>query len=117
MKQFLISIHHSNNYETSSETPKMAREIDLLNEEMVKAGIRIFVGGFLPSAPTKSLRLSSSGEVRVADGPYLKGDEHVGGFWVLKLASIEEAVEWGRKAAVACRAPVEVREFANPPAR
>ena len=59
----------------------------------------------------KSLRAKSNGEVLVTDGPYLETKEHVGGFWVLKAANLEEAFAWGRKAAVACRAPVEVRPF------
>ena len=47
----------------------------------------------------------------VSDGRYLETKEHIGGFWVLEVATEEEAVEWGRKAAIACRAPVEVRGF------
>jgi len=49
--------------------------------------------------------------VTVTDGPYMKGAEHVAGFWVLDVSSHEEALEWGRKATIACRAPVEVRPF------
>ena len=47
----------------------------------------------------------------VTDGPYLETKEHIGGFWVLEAADMDEALAWGRKAAVACRAPVEVREI------
>jgi hypothetical protein len=49
--------------------------------------------------------------VLVSAGPYLETSEHVGGLWVLEAADLDEALEWGRKAAVACRAPVEVRPF------
>ena len=45
------------------------------------------------------------------DGPYTETKEHIGGFWVLEAADLDEALEWGRKAAVACRGPVEVRSF------
>ncbi|MGB8867291.1 MAG: YciI family protein [Candidatus Sulfotelmatobacter sp.] len=44
-------------------------------------------------------------------GPYTETKEHIGGFWVLEAADLDEALEWGRKAVVACRAPVEVRAF------
>ena len=47
----------------------------------------------------------------ITDGPYLETKEHVGGFWILKAANLEEALEWGRKAVIACRVPVEVRPF------
>jgi len=59
----------------------------------------------------KSLRNQGDGKVQVTDGPYLETKEHIGGFWVLECASMDEAVEWGRKAVIACRAPVEVRQF------
>ncbi len=49
--------------------------------------------------------------VLATDGPYTETKEHIGGFWVLKAADLNEALAWGRKAAVACRAPVEVRPF------
>ena len=47
----------------------------------------------------------------VTDGPYTETKEHIVGFWVLKAADLNEALAWGRKAAVACRASVEVRPF------
>ena len=56
-------------------------------------------------------RAQPDGKVLVTDGPYFETKEHIGGFWVLKAADLDEALAWGRKAAVACRAPVEVRPF------
>jgi hypothetical protein len=53
--------------------------------------------------------------VRITDGPYLETKEHIGGFWLLKCANLDEALAWGRKAVIACRAPVEVREFLADP--
>ena len=89
----------------------MTRDIDALNEQMEAAGIRIFVGGLRPARDAKSMRRQTDGSVLVTDGLYLETTEHVGGFWVLEAADLDEALTWGRKAAVACRAPVEVRPF------
>jgi YCII-related domain len=50
-------------------------------------------------------------KVLITDGPYLETNEHIGGLWVLEAADMDEALAWGRKAAVACRAPVELRPF------
>ena len=47
----------------------------------------------------------------MTEGPYLESQEHVGGFWILECPSMEEAIEWGKKATVACRAGVEVRQL------
>jgi hypothetical protein len=112
MTQYLIAIHHPDGYDPAVEEDEaMHRAIDALNEEMVAAGVRIFVGGLQPETSAKSVRVQTDGTVRVTDGLYLKTGEHVGGFWVLEARDMDEALAWGRKAAVACRAPVEVRPF------
>ena len=111
MPQFLVAIHHPDDYDPSKEDAAMGRDIDVLNEEMVAAGVRVFVGGLHPARAAKSLRLKPAGNVLATDGPYLETKEHIGGFWVLEAADMDEALGWGRKAAVACRAPVEVRAF------
>jgi len=109
--KYLVAIHHPDDYDPSIEEEAMTRDIDVLNDEMVAAGVRVFVGGLYPVGRAKSLRAGSDGRVTVSDGPYLPTKEHVGGLWVLECASEEEAIEWGRKATVACRVPVEVRPF------
>jgi hypothetical protein len=109
MGQYLVAIHHPDNYDPSVEDEAMARDIDVLNEQMIAAGVRIFVGGLNRASSAKSLRAQPDGKVHITDGPYLETKEHVGGFWVLEAANLDEALAWGRKAVVACRAPVEVR--------
>lgn len=111
MPQYLVAIHHPDDYDPSLEDEAMSRDIDLLNEEMIAAGVRIFVGGLQLANSAKSLRAQPDGGVLITDGPYLESKEHVGGFWVLEVADLDEALAWGRKAVVACRAPVEVRRF------
>ena len=109
--KFLVTIHHPEDYDPSVEDEAMTRDIDALNQEMVNAGVRVFVGGLYPPSEAKSIRAKADGDVSAEVGPYLRGAEHIGGLWVLEAGSMEEAVEWGRKGAVACRAPVEVRPF------
>ena len=108
--RFLVAIHHPDNYDSSVEDEAMGRAIDDLNDEMIAAGIRLFVAGLHPAGSAKSLR-AKDGKVSVTDGPYLETKEHTGGFWVLECGSMDEALGWGRKAVIACRAPVEVREI------
>ena len=113
--QYLVAIHHPDNYDPSLEDEAMIRDIDLLNEEMEAAGVRVFAGGLQPAVKAKSLRAGPDGAVLITDGPYLEAKEHVGGFWLLDAANLDEALRWGRKAVIACRAPVEVREFLQMP--
>ena len=111
MPQYLVAIQHPEDYEPPVDAEAMMRDISALNREMIAAGVRDFAGGLQAARKAKSVRVQAGGEVVVSDGPYLEAKEHVGGLWLLKCAEMDEAVEWARKAAVACRVPVEVREF------
>ena len=116
MPQYLVAIHHPDNYDPSLEGEAMYRDIEALNLEMIAAGVRIFAGGLHPASDAKSLRAQPDGKVLVTDGPYLETKEHVGGFWILETASLDEVVAWARKGAKACRFGVEVREIFFMPA-
>jgi len=111
MPQYLVAIQHPENYDPSLEGEAMIRDIGALNDEMDAAGARFFAGGLESASHAKSLRKRPDGSVSVTDGPYLEAKEHIGGFWILACAGMDEALDWGRKAVVACRVPVEVRAF------
>lgn len=95
----------------------MVRDIDALNDEAEAAGVRLFAGGLSAASSAKSLRRQPDGKVLVTDGPYLETKEHLGGFWILEAADMDEALAWARKGAIACRAPGEVRAFLAIPER
>ena len=111
MAQYLVAIHHPDDFDPFLVTESRVRDIDVLSEEMEAAGVRMFAGGLAGASNAKSLRALPNGKVLVTDGPYLETKEHVGGFWILKAANLDEALAWGRKAVLARRAPVEVRPF------
>jgi hypothetical protein len=116
MAQYLVAIYHPDDYDPSVETEAMMEEIHALNREMIAAGARVFVAGLSPAGNAQSLRKQPGGKVLVTDGPYTETKEHIGGFWVLEAADLDEAIAWGRKAVVACRASVEVRPILSRPA-
>lgn len=110
--KFYVAIHRPNNYDHSVEiTREVMNEIDQVNDDMVDAGVRVFVGGLRSQSEAKAIHRSSDGTLTTTDGPYLETKEYIDGFWVLEVPSVEEAVEWGKKAAAACRGSVEVRPF------
>lgn len=111
MTHYLVAIHHPADHEPYSEDAATTADIDRLNAEMVAAGIRVFVGGLAPVRLARAVRHTADGSISVTDGPYIEGKEHIGGFWVLELPDMATALDWGRRAAIACRAPVEVRPF------
>jgi len=111
MPQYLVAVQHPENYDPSLEGEAMIRDISALNEEMDAAGARFFAGGLESASHAKSLRKQPDGKVSITDGPYLETKEYIGGFWILECTDMDEALAWGRKAVIACRVPVEVREF------
>ena len=111
MTQYLVAIHRPDDYDPSVEDETMLHDINVLNDEMLAAGVRIFVGGLKPPGSAMSVRPQPDGRTLVSEGPYLETSEHMGGLWILEAATFHEALEWGRRAALACRAPVEVRPF------
>ena len=111
MAQYLVAIHLPDNFDPSQSDPAMMEDIHALNRDMIADGVRLFAGGLFPASKAKSMRAERDGKLLTTDGPYLEAKEHVGGFWILECADLEQALAWGRKAVVACRAPVEVREF------
>jgi len=68
------------------------------NDEMVRAGVLVAAEGLDPD-PTSGVVVDYSSETPVVtDGPYGETKELFGGFWILNVASKEEAVEWAKRA-------------------
>ncbi len=103
MALYLVSVYRPIGFDPAPSLDAGAhREIDQLNDEMVAAGVRVFVGG---------LQLPSTATWLGPEVPPVTGDAYLDGFWVLDVAHLDEALGWGRKAGIACRALVEVRPF------
>jgi hypothetical protein len=111
MTLYLVAIYRPDDYDPSIETEETIEEIHALNREMQAAGARKLACGLSQAGSARSLRSQPDGKVLVTDGPYTETKEHIGGFWILEATDLDEAVEWGRKASVACRASSEVRQI------
>jgi hypothetical protein len=67
------------------------------NEELVKAGVLVSAEGLQPSS--KGARVRFSGKTRtVVDGPFAETKELVAGFWIFKVKSKQEAIDWVKRA-------------------
>lgn len=72
---------------------KLLTDMGNYNEELVKAGVMLAGEGLHPSS--KGVRVKFSGDNRtVTDGPFAETKELVAGFWIWKVKSMEDAVEW-----------------------
>ncbi len=75
---------------------KILAEMGKFNEELVKAGLMLAGEGLHPSS--KGARVRFSGTKRtVVDGPFAEAKELVAGFWLWKVKSLEEAIEWVKR--------------------
>ncbi|MEZ4372732.1 MAG: YciI family protein [Polyangiaceae bacterium] len=97
---------------------QLLTEMGAFNEELVKAGIMQAGEGVHPSSRGKRVLFSKSGS-RVIDGPFAETKELIAGFWLWKVDSMEQAVEWaqripnpdGQEGSVELRQVFEVEEF------
>jgi hypothetical protein len=67
------------------------------NEELVKAGVMLAGEGLTPTAKAKKVVFDGSKRT-VVDGPFTESKEIVAGFWIWQVKSIDEAVEWLKRA-------------------
>jgi hypothetical protein len=85
-------------------------EMGKYNQELVDAGIMVDGDGLHPSS--KGVRIRFSGEDRtVTDGPFAETKELIAGYWVWQVDSMDQAVEWLRRAPFDGGAEVEIRPF------
>jgi hypothetical protein len=111
MPQYLVANYLPDDFDHSTVTEARIEEIHALNRELIAAGVRKFACGISAAGSAKTLRGQLDGTVLVTDGPYTETKEHMGGFWILECADMDEALAWARKGAIACDAVGEVREL------
>ena len=76
--------------------PQLLAEMGKFNQELIKAGIVLAMDGLQPSS--KGARVKFSGKSRtVVDGPFTEAKELIAGFWIWRVKSLEEAIEWVKR--------------------
>ena len=77
---------------------QLLTEMGNYNEELVKAGIMLAGEGLHPSSKGKRVRFSGDKKTTVIDGPFAETKELVAGFWMWQVKSMDEAIEWIKRA-------------------
>jgi hypothetical protein len=92
--RFMVIVKASEESE-GGKTPsaELLADMGKFNEELVKAGILLAAEGLRPSSRGKRVRFSGPGRT-VIDGPFAETKELVAGFWLWKVKSMQEAVDW-----------------------
>ncbi len=83
------------------------------NEELVKAGVMLDGQGLTPTSKAKKVRFSGSKRT-VIDGPFAESKELVAGYWIWEVRSIDEAVEWLKRAPFDEGVEVTIRPIFSP---
>lgn len=78
------------------------------NEQLVKAGIMLAADGLQPTSKGKRVRFSGENRT-VIDGPFAETKELIAGYWIWQVRSVEEAVEWLKRAPFGGGTEVEIR--------
>src|SRR5437773_11185026 len=87
---------------------EMLTEMGKFNDELVKAGVMLAGEGLQASAKGKRVRFSG-GKRTVIDGPFTETKELIAGFWLWQVKSMDEAVEWLKRAPFDGGTEVEIR--------
>jgi hypothetical protein len=87
---------------------KILTEMGKYNEQLVKAGVMLAADGLQPTS--KGKRVKFSGETRtVIDGPFTETKELIAGYWIWQVRSMDEAVEWLKRAPFDGGMEIEIR--------
>jgi hypothetical protein len=77
---------------------KLLADMTTYNEELAKAGVMLAGEGLHPTSKGARVRFDDKGKTSVIDGPFAETKELVAGFWLWKCASLDEAINWLKKA-------------------
>jgi hypothetical protein len=95
--RFMMMVKANQEYEAGKRPPPaLIAAIGRLSEQMARAGILVQTGGLAPSAHGARVRVSG-GQVSVTDGPFAETKELIGGYAIVEVESLDDAVDLGRK--------------------
>jgi hypothetical protein len=112
----MVTLPNGHDYENGAlPSAEMVEKMTRFNEEMAKAGVMLSGEGLHPTS--KAVRIETkNGQRLVTDGPFAETKEVFGGFWMIKVNSKEEAVDWARRvpdedAVIALRQVFDMEDF------
>jgi hypothetical protein len=111
MAQYLLAVRYGDQKPSAEEFRQLCVDVPAFNAKLEDAGAFVFQGGLRSPETTATVVRQSGDDFLVTDGPYTETKEHLGGFWIIDVADLDEALGWAKLATVAARVPVEVTPF------
>jgi hypothetical protein len=81
----------------AAPSEELLTEMGSYNEELQQAGVLLDLAGLLPSAEGRRVKFAE-GNRTVIDGPFPESKQLIAGYWILQVPSMDEAVEWAKRA-------------------
>ena len=120
MPQYFLAVNHDPADDTrmaamtAEQMQEVFASVDAFNSEVKQAGAWVFAGGLHPIEASTVVDNTGDAPI-VTDGPYAESKEYLGGFWVIRAADLDEALDWAKRGSRACGGKVEVRPFQDEP--
>lgn len=124
MPQYLLSVHYVDGQgatertltEESAAAPsetamqEVFERVGAFNQRLQDNGQWVFAGGLHPP-DTATVVDATKGDPIITDGPFSEAKEQIGGFWIVEVPDLDEALKLAAEGSAACAGPVEVRPF------
>jgi hypothetical protein len=109
--RFLVAVKANKDSEAGVlPDAKMLAEMTKFNEELVKAGVMLAGEGLQPSSKGVRVKFGPGNKKTVIDGPFAETKELIAGFWLWQCKSLDEAIEWLKRAPFGGGEEVEIRQ-------
>ena len=93
--------------------PEEVRKMGEYNNELQKAGVLLTLDGLTP--PSRAARVSfATGKPVVTDGPFAETKEVIGGYWMIRVGSRDEAIDWAKRCPAGTHDVIEIRQVFEP---
>ncbi len=108
--RFMVIVKADKNSESGvMPSTEMLTAMGKFNEKVVKAGVMLAGEGLHPSS--KGARIKYSGKPSVSHGPFAVTNDLVAGFWLIQVKSLDEAIDWMKRAPFDGGAEIEIRQI------
>ena len=125
MKTYLLAMYQPDGpAPTDEELEPVMRDLGAITTDLADPGVLVFNGGLFPPSTATTVRhnagigpvdgtFAHSGveDTLLTDGPFTESKEYLGGFWIIRVPDLDDALSYARRLSAATTLPIEVRPF------
>ena len=108
--RFMVLVKADQNSEAGvMPSEQLLVEMGKFNEQLVKAGVMLAGEGLQPSSKGARIKIAPDGKRTVIDGPFAETKEQLGGYYVIEVDNLEQAIDWASQMPGMTNGTVEIR--------